>query len=105
VLLPSVNDTHQDHLTVAHEGFRAFKDRTILGYEIPWNNRTFNTESFVLLDKTHIDAKVAALLCYRSQLDRFYANENFVRSLAVTRGTQIGASFAEAFEVVRWVIK
>ncbi|HTY08924.1 MAG TPA: PIG-L deacetylase family protein [Candidatus Edwardsbacteria bacterium] len=105
VLLPSVNDTHQDHQTVAHEGFRAFKDRTILGYEIPWNNRTFNTESFVLLDKKHIDAKVAALQCYTSQLDRFYANENFVRSLAVTRGTQIGASFAEAFEVVRWVIR
>ncbi len=105
VLLPSVNDTHQDHQTLAHEGFRAFKDRTILGYEIPWNNRTFNTESFVLLERAHVDAKVAALQCYQSQLDRFYANENFVRSLAVTRGTQIGASFAEAFEVVRWVIR
>jgi len=105
VLLPSVNDTHQDHLTVAQEGFRAFKDRTILGYEIPWNNRTFNTESFVLLDRKYIDAKVTALLCYKSQLDRFYANESFIRSLAVTRGTQIGAPYAEAFEVVRWVIK
>ena len=44
-------------------------------------------------------------MCYTSQLDRFYANENFVRSLAVTRGTQIGAPYAEAFEVVRWVIR
>ncbi|MDI6739253.1 MAG: PIG-L deacetylase family protein [Candidatus Edwardsbacteria bacterium] len=105
VLLPSVNDTHQDHQTVAHEGFRAFKDRTILGYEIPWNNRTFNTESFVLLEERHVDAKVAALLCYKSQLDRFYANEEFIRSLARTRGTQIGALYAEAFEVVRWVIR
>ena len=105
VLLPSVNDTHQDHQTVAHEGFRAFKDRTILGYEIPWNNRTFNTESFVLLDKAHIDAKVKALMCYQSQLGRSYANEQFIRSLAVTRGTQIGAPYAEAFEVVRWVIR
>lgn len=105
VLLPSVNDTHQDHQTVAHEGFRAFKDRTILGYEIPWNNRTFHTESFVLLDKAHIDAKVKALMCYKSQLGRTYANEQFIRSLAVTRGTQIGAPYAEAFEVVRWVIK
>lgn len=105
VLLPSVNDTHQDHLTVAHEGFRAFKDRTILGFEIPWNNRTFNTESFVLLAQRHVDAKIAALRCYKSQLDRFYANEEFIRALAKTRGTQIGAPHAEAFEVVRWVIK
>lgn len=105
VLMPSFNDTHQDHQTIAQEGFRAFKDRTILGYEIPWNNRTFNTESFVLLGEDHIKAKVKALECYRSQLDRFYANEGFIRALARTRGTQIGAAYAEAFEVVRWVIR
>lgn len=105
VLMPSFNDTHQDHQTIAQEGFRAFKDRTILGYEIPWNNRTFNTESFVLLGEDHIKAKVRALECYRSQLDRFYANEGFIRALVRTRGTQIGATYAEAFEVVRWVIR
>jgi LmbE family N-acetylglucosaminyl deacetylase len=105
VLMPSFNDTHQDHQTIAQEGFRAFKDRTILGYEIPWNNRTFNTESFVLLEEGHIRAKVRALECYRSQLDRFYANEGFIRSLARTRGTQIGTDYAEAFEVIRWVIR
>jgi len=105
VLLPCFNDTHQDHQTVAQEGFRAFKDTTILGYEIPWNTKTFNTESFVLLEERHLAAKVKALMCYKSQLDRFYANETFVRSLATTRGTQIGAAYAEAFEVIRWVIK
>ncbi len=104
VLLPSSNDTHQDHLTISQEGFRAFKDITILGYEIPWNNRTFDTECFVMLEEKHIVSKIEALMCYRSQLDRFYANENFIRSLAVTRGTQIGAKYAEAFEVLRWVI-
>ncbi|MBU1355211.1 MAG: PIG-L family deacetylase [Candidatus Edwardsbacteria bacterium] len=105
VLMPCFNDTHQDHLTIAQEGFRAFKDRTILGYEIPWNNKTFNTESFVLLDEKHIQAKVKALKCYKSQLDRFYATEEFIRALAKTRGTQIGTAFAEAFEVIRWVIR
>ncbi len=104
VLLPSSNDTHQDHLTVSQEGFRAFKDTTILGYEIPWNNRTFDTEGFVILEETHLKAKIDALRCYRSQLDRFYANESFIRSLAVTRGTQIGVKYAEAFEVMRWVL-
>lgn len=105
VLLPSSTDNHQDHLTISQEGFRAFKDSTILGYEIPWNNRTFDTECFIILDEAHLKAKVEALMCYRSQLDRFYANENFIRSLAVTRGTQIGARYAEAFEVIRWVMK
>lgn len=104
VMLPSSTDTHQDHQTISQEGFRAFKDTTILGYEIPWNNRTFVTECFTILDEAQVKAKVDALMCYRSQLDRFYANEGFIRSLAITRGTQIGAKYAEAFEVLRWVI-
>lgn len=105
VLMPCFNDTHQDHLTVAQEGFRAFKDRTILGYEIPWNNKTFETQSFVLLEPRHIEAKIKALKCYKSQLGRFYANPEFIKALATTRGTQIGARYAEAFEVIRWVLK
>ena len=32
VFLPSANDTHQDHQTIAQEGFRAFKRTTMLGY-------------------------------------------------------------------------
>jgi LmbE family N-acetylglucosaminyl deacetylase len=105
VLLPSSADTHQDHQITYQEGFRAFKDSTMLGYEIPWNNRTFDTECFVILDEDQVRAKVAALMCYKSQMGRFYANEDFIRSLAVTRGTQIGVRYAEAFEVVRWVIR
>jgi hypothetical protein len=30
---------------------------------------------------------------------------DFIRSLARTRGVQIGVDYAECFEVVRWVIK
>jgi LmbE family N-acetylglucosaminyl deacetylase len=104
ILLPSINDTHQDHLTVAQEGFRAFKKNTMLGYEIPWNNLTFNTTCFVFLERRHVEKKVEALKCYKSQLDRAYANEDFIYSLATARGTQIGATYAEAFDLMRWVI-
>ena len=43
VLMPSLNDIHQDHSTIAQEGLRAFKNTTVLGYELIWNNLTFNT--------------------------------------------------------------
>ena len=36
--MPSLNDIHQDHATIAQEGLRAFKGCTILGYELIWNN-------------------------------------------------------------------
>jgi LmbE family N-acetylglucosaminyl deacetylase len=104
VFIPSPNDLHQDHYTVAIEGMRAFKQVSLLGYEIPWNNITFHTQSFIKLEERHIIKKIEALKAYKSQQGRFYANEEFIRSLAITRGTQISIRYAEAFEVIRWVI-
>lgn len=105
VLLPSAHDTHQDHQVVAQEGFRAFKRSTILGYECPWNNLTFTTNLFVYLSEEQLTRKVSALKCYESQAHRPYANEEFIRGWARTRGVQIGHTYAEAFEVVRWVLR
>lgn len=103
VLLPSLNDIHQDHSTVAQEGLRAFKQKTILGYELIWNNLTFSTSCFVKLNQRHIEKKCEALKEYKSQQHRDYISEEFVKSLAKTRGVQIGSEYAEAFEVIRLI--
>ena len=105
VMLPSTSDTHQDHQVVLQEGFRAFKKTTMLGYEIPWNNLTFSTNAFIFLERRHLDKKISALKHYISQLGRSYVTEEFIRSLAITRGVQIGTEYAETFEVIRWTIK
>jgi len=105
VLLPSMDDLHQDHHTVAMEGIRAFKCTTLLGYEEPWNNLAFRTNCFVSLDENNLNAKLEALACYDSQAWRPYANEGFIRSLAKIRGTQAGVPYAEAFETIRLFIK
>jgi len=103
IFVPSLNDIHQDHQVIAQEGLRAFKRHTILGYEEPWNNIVFETRSFIPLEKRHIEKKIEALRCYRSQMHRGYLDEEFIWSLARTRGTQIEGGYAEAFEVLRWV--
>ena len=105
VFIPSSTDTHQDHQVVSQEGFRAFKRTTILGYEIPWNNLTFSTNAFFFLESRHLEAKLRSLRCYVSQLGREYVDEQFIRSLARTRGVQIGAEYAESFEVIRLVLR
>lgn len=105
VFMPSLNDIHQDHYVIANEGLRAFKFSSILAYEMPWNNLTFNTSSFVILDDKHVSKKVEALKEYMSQSHRPYCNEEFIRSLARTRGVQINAQYAETFDIVRWIIK
>jgi len=104
VFMPSLHDIHQDHTTIANEGLRAFKDTSILGYELIWNNLTFNTTSFVKLKEDNIRKKIEALKEYKSQNGRDYISEEFILSLARTRGVQIGCQFAEAFEVIRWIL-
>ncbi|MCP5105522.1 MAG: PIG-L family deacetylase [bacterium] len=105
VFMPSANDLHQDHTTVAVEGTRAFKQVSILGYELPWNNITFHTQVFIKLQENHVRKKVEALNAYTSQSHKDYASEDFIWSWAKTRGTQIGTKFAETFEITRWVIE
>ncbi|MFM7661688.1 MAG: PIG-L deacetylase family protein, partial [Bacteroidota bacterium] len=104
VFIPSLTDLHQDHFTIAQEGFRAFKFSSLLSYELPWNNLSFNTTSFMKLEERHIEKKINAILKYKSQSHRPYANEEFIRSLARTRGVQINTHYAECFEVIRWIL-
>ena len=104
VFIPSLNDIHQDHITIAQEGLRAFKNKILLGYELIWNNLTFGTQCFVKLEERHVQQKVAALKAYGSQKGRDYMSDDFIFSLAKTRGVQVGAAYAEAFEIVRFII-
>lgn len=104
VFMPVTRDLHQDHSTVAMEGLRAFKHTSILGYEIPWNNLTFHNQSFIKLKKRHVESKVYALDAYNSQKTRYYLSEDFIYSMAKTRGVMVNTDYAEAFEVIRWII-
>lgn len=104
VLMPSDHDIHQDHHTIAEEAMRAFKRVTLLGYEVPWNNYTFNNQAYITLEERHIKKKIGAIACYETQKERNYADESFTRGLARTHGVQIGAEYAEVFEVVRWIL-
>ena len=103
VFMPCLDDIHQDHQVIAAEGVRAYKNTTILSYEMPWNNLSITTSAFVTLDERHIQKKINALKCYKTQSFRHYANEEFIRSLARTRGAQIAGYYAETFQLVRLV--
>ena len=104
VLMPCSTDIHQDHQTIYAEGLRAFKRTTILGYELPWNNLSFTTNTFVTLNESNVQQKIKALNEYESQKTISYLNADFILSLAKTRGVQIAADYAEAFELIRWII-
>jgi LmbE family N-acetylglucosaminyl deacetylase len=86
VLIPSLNDIHQDHKTIAEEALRAFKFHNVISYE-----------------EQDVICKINALNQYQSQAHRPYANEEFLRSQLRMRGVQVARRYAEVFEVVRLV--
>jgi N-acetylglucosamine malate deacetylase 1 len=107
VIGPSLNDFHQDHQVVANEMIRAFKSvSSIICYELPWNHIKFENQFFVPLEEVHIENKLKMLWHYKSQKakGRFYFSDEFIKGLASTRGVQVSTKYAEAFEVVRWIV-
>jgi LmbE family N-acetylglucosaminyl deacetylase len=104
VFMPSINDIHQDHYTISIEGLRAFKKITILCYELPWNNFTFNNQAFSCVEEQDVRNKIAAIKCYKSQEMRAYTTEEYTKSLLKMHGIQVGVDFAEVFEIPRLIL-
>jgi len=103
VLAPCSFDVHQDHSVIYKEACRAFKDRTILGYELPWNCFSFDFDFAFELSSQNIEKKIQSIKCYESQSFRGYGDGELLRQLAMLRGSQINGKCAEAYEVIRWV--
>lgn len=104
VFLPSSYDLHQDHRVIYNEGIRAFRDRTMYGYELPWNNLDFGGRVFFVLREIDVKKKDKAFKCYKTQRHRHYCKRNFIQDWCKLRGTQVGKDFAECFEVIREVL-
>ena len=103
VFLPCNQDTHQDHQVIHTEGVRAFKNRSLLGYELPWNTFDFGPQLIVGLEDRHMECKWSMLQAYDSQmvLGRQYFSRDLIYGLARVRGAQANKEFGEGFQVIR----
>lgn len=109
VVTHASGDTNQDHRQVVEEVRRALKAHTtILGGEFPNNDLgDFRAEVHVALSPFAVDAKARMIETYASQRrdGRPYVDGALARSLARVRGAQIRAEAAEAFELVRAIVR
>jgi len=103
IFCPSQNDWHQDHMTISQETRRAFKGKSILGYDLPWNNFTTDHNMLVSLEENDIEKKIYALEAFESQHNRSYMSAKLIKSIARVRAVPLDVEFAEAFEVIRLV--
>ncbi len=103
VFIPSSTDIHQDHGVIHVEALRAFRNSSLLGYELPWNHPPFTSPFFINLSADNVAKKWHALQEYKSQSHRNYIHEDFIRSLAKVRGVQANSEYAEAFDVYKLI--
>lgn len=103
IFIPSIEDYHQDHKTIAEEAIRCFKNNcSILCYELIWNNTSFKNQLYVEISEKNLNDKIKSLSYYKSQSMRRYMKSDFIKSLATVRGIQNGIELSEAFEVIRY---
>lgn len=101
IFTPSTFDVHQDHETISKESIRAFRFQSLLGYELPWNNLSFSNQLIIELQKAHLNQKIKALKCYKSQSFRNYADSELFIDNAKVRGIQNRMDLAEVYEVIK----
>lgn len=102
VFTPTTTDIHQDHGVVTSEAKRVFRNSTLLGYELPWNNLEVSLNCFIPLKERHVKKKIEALNCYNTQKKNPYFNEKFFRSVVKMRGVQLASPLAEGFETIKF---
>ncbi len=118
VLIPSSNDINDDHkiifktAKVAMRPNRKNNLKKILSYEVlsetEWNEneKSFNPNYFVSLNKADINNKVKAFLQYKSQVKKFPhpRSKEAIINLSKVRGSQAFMQYAEAFKVEKILV-
>lgn len=100
-------DANQDHSAIAHATIIAARNTPrVLMYRSNWNPTVKNFEGNFIVDiSDHMEGKIRAIKAHRSEVAKrgpnwveYFTNQN--RNTGIENRT----SYAEEFEVVRWVI-
>ena len=101
----SYNDRHRDHRNAAFATLSAARRcKKVLMYEVLRQLKDFYPQFFVDIEKT-VEIKKKALLLFGPESERFLRAANAIEGLALFRGFQAGVRFAEAFEVVKFIVE
>lgn len=104
VFTTPINDIHQDHIVLAEEVLRLFREKTVFGYEVIRSGYNFKPQLHVSLSDEIVERKIKAAQCYESQWSTtksggYYFDKEVMKGLMRARGAQFGLEYAEAYEV------
>ncbi len=103
VFVHTKSDVHQDHQTLTQEALRAFRGRTVLGFDVIRSSYGFFPDFLVGVDKSDVDKKLAALACYKTYAGKAYFSPEVTRATLIRNGSICEREYAEGFDILRIV--
>lgn len=98
-------DIHQDHNAMTREALRAYRGITVLGFDVVRSSHGFFPNFFVEVTKEDVEAKLNALMQYKTYQDKYYFEADLLRATMIRHGALAEKPFAEGFDILRVVTK
>jgi LmbE family N-acetylglucosaminyl deacetylase len=96
-------DIHQDHAVVTMEALRAFRGRTVLGYDVLRSSYGFFPNFLIEITAEDVECKIKALSEYKVYSDKYYFDPATIRATSIRHGALAEREFAEGFDILRVV--
>jgi LmbE family N-acetylglucosaminyl deacetylase len=103
VFVHSKADIHQDHNTITEEALRAFRGKTLLGYDALRSSYGFFPHFLVEVRAEDVERKLAALAEYKTYTQRYYFDPSVLRATMIRHGALAERPYAEGFDILRIV--
>lgn len=97
-------DLHQDHQVGYDESLRAFRNKTIISYDIPRSEKFPKPVIFVELSKKNLNDKLNALSKYKTYKNKNYFQKEVIISECRTNGIKVELLLCEVFSPISIVI-
>ena len=103
VFVHTKSDVHQDHGVLTQEALRAFRGRTVLGFDVIRSSYGFFPDFLVGVDEEDVRKKMDALACYKTYEGKYYFSPEVTRATLIRNGAICERPYAEGFDILRIV--
>ena len=103
VFVHTKSDVHQDHGVLTQEALRAFRGRTVLGFDVIRSSYGFFPDFLVGVEEQDAQKKLDALAQYKTYAGKYYFSPEVTRATLIRNGAICERPYAEGFDILRIV--
>ena len=95
---------HQSHVALSEEIERIMRNFSILTHEGIKGGPHLVPNFFIEISEEEVEEKIKLLSFIESESNKYFLQQDLIKSVAQVLGGRIGVKYAEAFEVVRFKV-